>query len=194
MPREDWEQNTLDKIFKRADLWPWKEGEIVSILDVACGLSLKSKFLDAQIRVGVDLYDEYFKHIEADVPYVVMKYDARRLSDIFVPKSFDLVIACDVIEHVEKEEALEMIRQCEQIARKGVILETPHGFIPQNLDILGHGAHDLQTHRCGWEVDELKQLGYEVLVRPYTMSNVKRHTELEVGQEIEMIDAIKFCK
>lgn len=192
MPKADWIANTPVKIFTDNNLWPFKEGEIVSVLDVACGLSLKSKFIPAQIRVGVDLYDKYFDHIESDVPYVVVKYDVRKLNEIFMPKSFDIVIGLDIIEHLEKEESLDMIAQCEKIARKAVILETPKGYIPQNIDIQGHGAHDFQTHRCGWEVEELKNLGYSVVVRDYQMSNIKRHTDFDVGSEIQLIDAIKF--
>jgi hypothetical protein len=192
MPKEDWKVNTVERIFSDAGHWPWQQGDIVSVLDVACGLSLKSKYIDAQIRVGVDLFEEYFNHIEADVPYVLIKYDVRKLSEIFPPKSFDLVIGLDIIEHLEKEESLSMIQQCETIARKGVIFETPKGFIPQNIDILGYGGHEFQTHRCGWEVAELEGLGYTVVVRTYTMSNAKRHTELETNSEVELIDAIKI--
>ena len=192
MPKADWKKNTIETIFRNAGLWRFNQGEIVSVLDVACGLSLKSKFIDAKIRVGVDIYDEYFNHIESDVPYVVLKYDVRRLNEIFMPKSFDLVIALDIIEHIEKDEALDMIKQCEEIARKAVVLETPNGYIPQNLDIQGHGGHEWQTHRCGWEVKELEDLGYSTVVRGYKMADIKRHTELKVGTDIQLIDAIKY--
>ncbi len=193
MSKLDWEQNTVKKIFERANLWPWKDEEIISILDAACGLSLKSKFIPAQIRVGVDIYEEYLNHIEADVPYVVLKHDIRKLEDIFVPKSFDLVIALDVMEHLEKEESLEVLRQCEKIARKAVIIETPRGFIPTNIDILGHGGDEWQTHRSGWESEEFEALGYKTVLRDYTMTNVKRHTEIDdIDPNIQMIDAIKF--
>ena len=194
MPKEDWVKNTVERIFKDANLWPWSEAQIISILDVACGLSLKSKFIPAQIRVGVDIYDKYFDHIETDVPYVVIKYDVRKLEEIFLPKSFDLVLALDIIEHLDKDESLSMIRQCEKIARKAVILETPKGYVPQNLDITGHGGHEFQTHRCGWELAELQQMGYQTVVRDYTMANVKRHTDKEVDTNIQLIDAIKFIK
>jgi hypothetical protein len=194
MPKADWEKNTIEKILKDANLWNFKKGEIISILDVACGLSFKSKYLDAQIRVGVDIHDEYFNHIESEVPYVLVKHDVRKLDEIFVDKSFDLVIALDIIEHLEKEESLAMIEQCEKIAKKAVILETPKGFVPQNIDIQGHGADEWQTHRCGWEVEELEDLGYLVTVRDYKMANVKRHTEFDVGTDIQLIDAIKYLK
>lgn len=183
MPKSDWD---ISKIF---DL-----PKVESILDVACGLSLKSKFLKADIRVGVDIYPEYFKHIESDVPYVVVKGDVTKLHEMFLPKSFDIVIALDIIEHLDKEESLKMIAECEKIARKAVILETPKGYVPQNIDILGHGGHEFQTHRCGWEVEELKALGYTVLERSYTMSDVKRHTEVDVQPEITILEAIKWLK
>lgn len=193
MSKEDWRENTIQNIFTRANLWPWKDGEIVSILDAACGLSLKSKYIPAQIRVGVDIYEEYFKHIESDVPYVVLKYDIRKLREIFMPKSFDLVIALDVMEHLEKQESLDVLRQCEEIARKAVIIETPRGYIPTNMDILGHGGDEWQTHRSGWEPEEFEVLGYKTVIRDYTMTNVQRHTEItDIDPNIQMIDAIKF--
>lgn len=192
MPKRDWEQNTVEKLLKNAGLWNFKDSELVSVLDVACGLSLKSKFLDIPIRVGVDIYEEYFNHIESDVPYVVIKHDVRKLEEIFVPKSFDIVIALDIIEHLEKEESLLMIAQCERIARKAVILETPNGYVPQNLDVQGHGGHEWQTHRCGWEIAELEKMGYKTVLRDYTMADIKRHTELDVAPEIQLIEAIKY--
>jgi 2-polyprenyl-3-methyl-5-hydroxy-6-metoxy-1,4-benzoquinol methylase len=194
MPKEDWKENTVEKIFTRNNLWPWKDGEIKSILDVACGLSLKSKYIKADIRVGVDIYKEYFNHIETDVEYIPVVYDVRKMQDIFLPKTFDIVLALDIVEHLEKEESLELLKQCEKFARKAVIIETPNGYIPQNIDILGHGGHEFQTHRCGWTVEELEKLGFKTIVRPYKMSNAKRHTDLEVNAEVELIDAIKFIE
>lgn len=193
MSKEDWLENSLPSIFGRADLWPWKEGEIESVLDVGCGLALKSKYIPANIRVGVDIHEPYFEHIESNVPYVVVKYDVRKLRDIFIPKSFDLVIGCDIIEHLEKQEGFELLKQCEEIARKAVISENPRGFIPQDMDILGYGGDHWQTHRSAWEPEEFEQLGYTVLTRNYTMSNAQRHSEItDIDPHVQMIDAIKF--
>lgn len=186
MSKQDWQKNNVATMFNLP--------HVESVLDVACGLSLKSKYIDANIRVGVDIYPTYFEHIETDVPYVVIRHDVRNLNEIFLPKSFDIVIALDIIEHLEKEESLEMLRQCEQIARKAVIIETPKGYVPQNMDILGHGGDEFQTHRCGWEITELETMGYVCSVRDYVMQDVKRHTELEVNPSIQMIDAIKWLK
>lgn len=186
MSKTDWSKNNIAKLFNLP--------KVESVLDVACGLSLKSKYIEADIRVGVDIYSEYFKHIEATVPYVVIKGDVRKLEEMFIPKSFDVVIALDIVEHLTKEEALKLIAECEKIAKIAVIIETPEGYIPQNLDILGHGGHEWQTHRCGWEVQEFKNLGYETILREYEMQDVKRHTELDIDKNIKLINAIKWLK
>lgn len=192
MSKADWKKNTVQNIFAKAGLWPWKKGEIISVLDVACGLSLKSKYIPAQIRVGVDIHEPYFKHIESDVPYVVVKHDIRKLDKIFTPKSFDLVIALDIIEHITKKEGLELMKQCEKIARKAVIIETPNGYVPQDIDIQGHGGDKWQTHRSGWVPKDFTKRGYEVVVRDYVMQDIKRHSKHKVDPHIQLLDAIKF--
>lgn len=192
MSKEDWEKNTIKNIFSGENLWPWKDGSVGTVLDVACGLSLKSKFIPADIRVGVDIYDKYFDHIESNVPYVVIKHDVTKLEEIFTPKSFDVVIALDIVEHLEKDDSLKMIKMLEKIARKAVIIETPKGFVPQNIDILGHGGDEFQTHRCGWEVEEFNDMGYHTVVRDYVMKDIQRHTDMNVDNNIQLIDAIKF--
>lgn len=186
MSQNDWIKNNVIKLFD------WKLPSDITVLDVACGLSLKSKYIPASIRVGVDIYPEYFKHIKSDVPYTVIKYDVRKLNEIFMPKSFDVVIAFDIIEHLEKEEGLKLLEDCERIARKAVVIETPSGYVPQNIDILGHGGHHWQTHRSGWINRDFSKRGYEVKIREYKMMKKKRHTDIRVGQNIKLIDAIKY--
>ena len=190
MPRDDWETNTIDKIFQREGLYP-KE-RISTILDVACGLSLKSQYLDADIRVGVDIYKPYLAKIDAKVPFTTVVGDVRRLDDLFIEKSFDLVLMLDIIEHLEKPDSLALLQTAERLAKVAVIIETPEGFVPQNIDIWGHGGDEFQTHRCGWEKAELEELGFHVIRRPYTMQNVRRHTEIDVPVNIHLLDGIKY--
>lgn len=191
MPKEDWAQNPVHEVLRRAGLWSF--GSIESVLDVACGLSLKSKFLPAQIRVGIDVHEPYLRAIESDVPYVVMKGDVRNLREHFLENSFDIVYALNIVEHLEKEEALQLVGECKSIAKLAVVLDTPNGYVPQNIDIQGFGADHWETHRCGWTVSEFEDLGFHCDVRPYTMSDIKRHTELDVDTHIEIITAI-WCK
>jgi SAM-dependent methyltransferase len=189
MPREDWERNTIEVIFRSHGLYP--EGPIVSVLDVGCGLALKSQFIAAEIRVGLDLWRPYLERIDAKVPYVTVNADAMRIDELFLPNSFDLVLLLDIIEHLEKPDALRLMEKAETVARKAVVVETPKGFLAQNIDILGLGGDHLQTHRSGWDAEEFLVLGYDVVQRPYTLSNVRRHTSAVAPQQIVQLDAIK---
>jgi hypothetical protein len=200
MPKDEWAKNTIPALFREWGAWPWVgDGpgwmwRPESILDVACGLSLKSKFIDTATRVGLDLHRPYLEAASEqnpDVCWVPMVGDATKLRTLFLPKTFDLVLLLDIVEHVDKALALDMIAQAEEIARVAVVIETPRGLIPQNLDILGFGQHHLQTHRCGFEKEELEELGYQVFVRDYTMAPIKRHTDLEVDTECQLLNAIK---
>lgn len=190
MPKEDWQTNTIQSIFERAGLYP--KQRISTVLDVACGLSLKSQYIDADIRVGVDIYRPYLEKIETSVPYVTVVHDVRRLDEVFIDKSFDLVLMLDIIEHLEKHESLALLKTAERLAKVAVIIETPEGYIPQNIDIWGHGGDEWQTHRCGWEKAELEALGFNVIRRPYTMSAVRRHTEIDVPVDVNLLDGIKY--
>ena len=190
MPKEDWAENTVQKIFERQGLYP--TGKVRTVLDLGCGLSLKCKFIDADVRVGLDIYRPFLEKIEADVPYVAINADVMSLANLFLPQSFDLVMACDLVEHLEKPDAMAVLDMAETIANVAVIVETPRGFIPQNIDIWGHGGHAYQTHRSSWEPHDFEARGYKVILRDYTMSDVKRHTDVDVDPHIQMIDAIRF--
>ncbi|CAM9476400.1 unnamed protein product [Phaeothamnion confervicola] len=189
MPREDWQKNTLENIFKPEGLWP--EGHIASVLDVGCGLSLKSQYIQADIRIGLDVYRPYLEKIDAKVPYICINADAMQIDTLFLPKSFDIVTLLDIVEHLEKPDALALIEKASTLARRAVVIETPLGFLPQNMDILGLGGDHFQTHRCGFEAEELEELGYKVVIRTYELSPVKRHTNEASPATIQMVDAIR---
>jgi SAM-dependent methyltransferase len=186
--RNDWQNNTLDKIFD--DLYPMT---VKSILDIGCGVSVKSQYLKAETRIGIDIYKPYLDKALTEVDNVIfMQMDAMDVDIFFLPRSIDLIVITDLVEHLEKEDSLKLIAMAERIAKVAVIIETPLGYIPQNIDILGFEGHEYQTHRCGWEKEEFEELGYTVLLRDYKMQDVKRHTEQEVGTDIQLIDAIKY--
>ena len=101
MPREDWVANTVERIFEAEGLYP--TGQVKSVLDVACGLSLKSQYITADIRVGVDIYRPYLEKIQADVPYATVLADCMDIGNLFLPPSFHLVLLLDHVAHLEHD-------------------------------------------------------------------------------------------
>lgn len=187
MPREDWFENTVPKL---AANMGYDLSGVNTVLDVACGLSLKSQHVDAQIRVGVDIYEPYLKAIDFKGPYVAIKHDVRKLEELFMPESFDLVMAVDIIEHLHYDDGLKLLRACKRLSKRFVFFETPLGPVAQNMDIQGYGGHEWQTHRSAWFTKDFEERGFTVTTRPYTMCDVQRHTEKDVDPNIILLDAI----
>lgn len=131
-----------------------------TILDVGCGdnspLSLLSKKYD---MTGVDGFKKWLeKSRKKKIHDDYVRLDVRKLPSKFKRKSFDAVIALDVIEHLPKDQGFKFLKDLESIARKVVILNTPNGFIDQHNE-----ENKLDEHLSGWSIKDFKSQGYKVL-------------------------------
>ena len=92
--------------------------------------------------------------VEGFEPYVTQMhrflYDNLYVADVrdLIDKAerYDVIYLGDVIEHIEKDKAVEIIDKCVSLANKAVILSTPLGFTEQ-ADACGN---ELERHRSGW--------------------------------------------
>jgi 2-polyprenyl-3-methyl-5-hydroxy-6-metoxy-1,4-benzoquinol methylase len=133
-----------------------------SVLDIGCGFGkygvLIREYLDVWERrldpdswcvklVGIEAFDRYRNPIYDYVYSEVHFGEAQRI----VPTlgQFDLVLMADVIEHLEKEQARNLMRECLERS-KVVVVSTPTEFAPQD-DILGN-SHEV--HRSCWTRDD----------------------------------------
>ena len=91
-----------------------------------------------------NMHDEY---VVGDV----MTYD-------FGGRQFDVVIANELIEHLDKWAGWRLLERLEQLARRLIIVTTPNGFVPQGPE---HG-NPWQRHRSGWFPHDFEGLGYTV--------------------------------
>ena len=168
----------------------WNDISIASILDVGCGISLQSQHWDVPIRVALDIHRPFLKHILADEPYIPLNADAMDIGKLFLPDSFDMVLLADVVEHLPIPKSLALLDMARIIARVYVVVSTPKGYLPQDIDIWGYGGDYYQTHRCGYNPDTLISNGYSVVERPYTMSDVTRCSTQAVDPHVTMLYAV----
>jgi hypothetical protein len=136
-----------------------------TVLDLGCGYSSAIQYCNVPFSVGVELFEPYLEEsIKKGIHNQYIKADVTRME--FTHKSFDAVIALNLLEHLTKQEGAELLSKMESWATKKVVVFTPNGYIWQNA----YDDNALQEHRSGWSADEFRELGYKV----YGMNGWKR--------------------
>lgn len=127
-----------------------------SVLELGCGNNSPLQYFPKNYYAcGVDIFlpslrESRSKHIHNS--YI----SADVLTLCIKPKSFDCVIALDVIEHLEKDDGYRLIESMKTIAREKIIIFTPNGFVKQ-CPYEGNVYH---LHKSGWFYDDFKKLGF----------------------------------
>ncbi len=131
-----------------------------SILDVGCGKSSPLRFVSAGRLVGVDAYSVDLEQARAHRTHdEFLLGDVKDLKKHFSPGEFDACVALDVLEHFTEASGRKLLLDLESLAKKKVIIITPNGFLPQVSEREG----DFQEHRSGWQTNQMRDLGYEVI-------------------------------
>ncbi len=141
-------------------------GDCKTGLDIGCGSHSDLSAFRPKLRtVGIDafpmaielakaknLHDDY---LVADI----LREDAHSILErVNNGNKFDVVSLYGVIEHVPKELGFELLRRCEELTSKYVILETPNGFVEQGPEF----GNEFQRHLSGWFVHDFEGIGYKL--------------------------------
>ena len=100
--------------------------------------------------------------------------------------SIDTVLASCVIEHLEKEDGLELVGQMKRVCSNRAIIFTPNGFVPQP----GSADNPANAHLSGWRVGELEKLGFEVSVGLYGLRKLRTSFGLPTIRPLMLGDLI----
>lgn len=113
-------------------------------------------------RIGVDAWEPYLQGAREKYPGMTfLNCDAREFARTMEP--VDCVLMVDFLEHLTREDADELVRHCQEKCQR-IVLFIPMGNHPQDSDVTGYGAHELQTHRSTWYAEDLP--GFDVAVWP----------------------------
>ena len=127
-----------------------------SCLDVGCGRGA-FKFIQSFYSVGCDIsFPSLIKAREKGYYDNLVRCDVRHLP--FKPKSFDIVICVEVIEHLDVSDGIELLRQMEGIASRQIIIMTPWGYFPMKE----REDNPYLSHRSGWLPQKFQEMGYKV--------------------------------
>lgn len=142
-------------------LWRTLDKTGVSILDVGCGTGQPIKEISRLknfFTVGVDLFIPYLKMCKQEKTHdQYVRADVRFLP--FRKKSFDIILALHIIEHLSRNNGLKLIKDMERIARKQVIISTPNG----PCTTCEFDQNPLYIHKSYWLPEDFEHLGYKVI-------------------------------
>ncbi|MGD0817567.1 MAG: class I SAM-dependent methyltransferase [Methanomassiliicoccales archaeon] len=131
-----------------------------TVLDIGCGIRPQD-FFEPDIHICLDPHEEYLNHLAKNLTnekkrhVMTIKGDWALAPKIFPSRSVDSLFLLDIIEHVDKEQAIQFLKECEDLVREQIVIFTPLGFLPQELEesgLDGWGLHggEWQVHRSGW--------------------------------------------
>ena len=133
-----------------------------SVLDIGCGYMPSIKKVTGRMKrsVGMDAFMPSVEKARAEGTHTdFIVGDVTEELKKLPSKSFDAVMALDLIEHLEKEKGLWLLSEMERIACKKVIVFTPNGFVPQQP----YADNPWQEHKSGWLWSEMRKYGFKLL-------------------------------
>lgn len=152
-----------------------KNGE--SLLSLCCGIGLELSGLSTQDVTAVDIHQAYLDQVHHRCPQAkTVCSDAWEYIKDQPDNSVDVVSLIDCVEHMTKEVGLKVIKKAKKVARKQVLLFTPEGYLknePHNAWGI-EGGDEYQLHKSGWEVLEIKDLGFDLV---QTHDDISQHGE-----------------
>ncbi|AFW95211.1 methyltransferase type 11 [Anabaena sp. 90] len=132
------------------------------VLDVGPGIAPMNYFRP-KFHILLEPFDEYVQILNHrfanDGSIFVISGTAQELMSSFAANSVDTVFLLDVIEHLHKEDGVNILSHAERVARKQIIVFTPLGFMPQTVhegekDGWGLGGASVQEHLSGWTPED----------------------------------------
>lgn len=138
-------------------------GRVGKVLDVGCGYGSWGYMLKVEkdmnaVFVGVDLWKPYLiKLKQLGIYEDLILADANHLP--FKEKSFDLGLAIEVLEHLDKKKGILFLVEIERTSNKAIIT-TPWGFTYQGI------VHNnpFQKHISTWYPKDFALRGYKTCI------------------------------
>ena len=155
--------------------------EVDTVLDIGCGIRPQDFFKPKQ-HICCEPHAEYIDILKQKADqYPNMTFiqsTALQAVKGMRDKSVDSVFMLDVIEHLGKTDGRKLITECERIAKNQIIIFTPLGFVPQNverkeIDAWGLHGGEWQVHKAGWLTTDFDDSWTVLACKEYHLTNDK---------------------
>jgi ubiquinone/menaquinone biosynthesis C-methylase UbiE len=177
-----------------------------TILDVACGSGrlgclMRTNWFATHLGdvssqpdylVGIDIFLPSLKRVK----YYRIYDEIVQCDTSFLPfreNSFDVVLASEVLEHVERERGLLLLKEVERVSKRTIILTTLRFPGKRGGILLPEGFNPHESHVSKWTVGKLRSMGYQVFGIPasvYTIRSLRHRKETKVYSLIWVINSV----
>jgi hypothetical protein len=157
-----------------------RETEVVA--DIGCGI-VPMAYFRPKLHFMIEPWKEYsdilsYRH-RNDKSVTVLRLGALEALKAFGNKSIDSIFMLDVIEHLPKDMGIDVIAECERVAREQIVLFTPLGFMPQHMqqgesDAWGLSGAIVQEHLSGWTPEDFGHAWCSYVSEDYHQVDFKR--------------------
>ena len=164
----------MNKIIRRINLNQWineKTANSKSVVELGAMFFEKLKHVSPNVktRIGIEIWEPYITS-EVDHFGVPVFKDCIRIhgsvldyKNLLAGYELDTAMIIDVLEHFDKEVAFKLINDLKQDFNK-IILMTPAGYFPQDIDHSGFHADEYQKHRSFWYDEDIAKLGFNEVI------------------------------
>jgi hypothetical protein len=153
--------------------------ECNTLLDIGCGINPSNLVVPKIFHIFLEPFDQYSKVLDYRIrnykKSIIVKQDGITFLKSLSDNSIDIIFMFDVIEHMEKEEGHELLKEAMRVCNKQIILSTPLGFLPQEpecKDAWNLDGIESQTHRSGWEPKDFQENWKFLICKKYWEHNV----------------------
>lgn len=133
----------------------------LKVLDLGCGTGIAGEILNKEKKhefTGIDIYEPYLKICKRNGFYKAI--EKKDLTKLDIKKGrFDVILLFQVIEHLTKKDAMNLLRNCYNAASKAVIVTVPNGECHQE----GYDGNTHHQHKSAWSVDDLRKKNFKVI-------------------------------
>ena len=136
------------------------------LVDLGAGLFNMTEHSRAKRTIGVEVFEEYISNTTHGENIEKVCGDILDVEDFELPE-YDIAMMIDVIEHIEKPAAIELLGKLKRMDHvEKIIIFTPDGNYEQDFDDWGYGNDKYQTHRSAWSASDFENLGFTVATNP----------------------------
>ena len=133
-------------------------------IEFGCGVGAYTRAMLCHRRVGIDAFEPYIIEAVATPENHGIDFvcgDMRHFESL-VSGPYDFALFIDSLEHIPKDDALELIVRCQRAFKK-IALFIPIGFHDNDPC----DGNDMQRHLSTWDEVDLLDMGFYVNTSPY---------------------------